>query len=87
MKCINCNKEALYEYRLTQNKSLFYCGNDLPGFLEPRRKAGALAITAALSTELSSALDVLSDTPKVEEPIVEDDAPKPVKKAAKKKAE
>lgn len=84
MKCANCNKDAMYEYKVTTTKSLFYCGNDLPTFLEARKKAGLLTLTSKNSENLTSALDVLS-TPTPEAPVVE--GPSPVKKAAKKTAE
>lgn len=85
MKCANCQTSAMYEYRLTQESSVFYCGTHLPAFLEPRRRAGALKITSALTEELNSALETLATNSKQEETTSE--TPKPVKKAAKKKAE
>lgn len=87
MKCSNCADNATYEYRLTQTKSIPYCGKHLPKFLEARRNAGNLKITPVLTETLDSAIAALapstSEEPKVEEPVVE--APK--KKATKKKAE
>ena len=85
MKCANCSRDAMYEYRVTQGSSVFYCGTDLPAFLEPRRRAGLLTITPKLTEELSSALEVLSDKPVVE--AAPEEKPAPKKKAAKKKAE
>ena len=81
MNCVNCSTTALYEYRITHDKSMFYCGAHLPRFLEPRRRAGSLQITDALNAELTSALAILATNPTAEE------TPKPVKKAAKKKEE
>lgn len=78
MKCANCDKDALFEYQITKQKSIYYCGKDLPGFLEERKKAGLLKITSAFTEAKESALEQLSPET-VEEP-------KPVKKAAKKKA-
>ena len=86
MKCANCSRDAMYEYRMTDSKSLFYCGKDLPAFLEGRRRAGLLAITPKLTEELSSALSAIATNQPVEEGL-EEESPKPVKKAAKKKAE
>ena len=83
MKCANCNNDAMYEYKVTANKSLFYCGNDLPSFLDSRRRAGLLTLTSKNSDSLSSALDALA-TPVVEAPVVEEE-PKP-KRTTKKKA-
>ena len=84
MKCANCDNKASYEYRVTKNKSLFYCGKDLPKFLEERRKAGLLTITDQFSEDLTSALDALSTTP-IEVPIEEPtEEPKPKKKTDKK---
>ena len=68
MKCANCKNEASYEYRVTQTKSLFYCGKDLPKFLEERKKAGLLKITEKFNQDLATALETLS-TPAVEVPI------------------
>jgi hypothetical protein len=79
MKCANCNKDALFEYQITKKTSIYYCANDLPGFLEERKKAGLLKITPAFTEAKESALEQLSSE-KTEES-------KPVKKAAKKKAE
>ena len=65
MKCANCDKPAMFEYRLTQTKSLFYCGNDLPGFLEERKKAGLLTITDAYKEAAKTALEAVAyETPK-----------------------
>ena len=60
MQCANCDKPAMFEYRITQTKSIFYCGKDLPGFLEERRKAGLLTITDANQRAEKTALDVLA---------------------------
>ena len=60
MQCVNCDKPAMFEYRITQTKSIFYCGKDLPGFLEERRKAGLLTITDANQRAEKTALDVLA---------------------------
>lgn len=78
MKCANCDKDALFEYQITKQKSIYYCGKDLPGFLEERKKAGLLKITSAFTEAKESALEQLSPetTP----------APKPVKKTNKKTA-
>jgi hypothetical protein len=76
----------MYEYRLTQENSIFYCGKDLPRFLEARKDAGLLNITQKYKEENKSALEALS-TPTVDAPefdlSVTDDS-KPVKKAVKK---
>lgn len=84
MKCANCNKSALYVYRMTRTKALYYCGTDLPKFLDERRRAGLLAITEEFTKEKELALEILSpSTPELEEESVEDSAPK-VKKTTKK---
>ena len=88
MKCANCDKDALFEYQITQNTSMYYCGNVLPKFLEERKKAGLLKITPAFTEAKESALKQLSPetveaTP--EEQVLEELTP--TKKAAKKKAE
>ena len=63
----------MFEYRLTQTKSLFYCGNDLPGFLEERKKAGLLTITDAYKEAAKTALEAVAY-----------EAPKPTTTAKKK---
>lgn len=80
MKCANCEKDAMFEYRITQNKSLFYCGTDLPSFLDERRKAGLLTITEKFKEELTNAASLLAPVPAK----VEEDKPKKAKKVAKK---
>lgn len=83
MKCANCDRDAMFEYRVTLNKSIFYCGKDLPSFLEERKRAGLLKITTAYTTAQDSAIDTLAFTAEVtEEP---QSAPK--KKATTKKSE
>ena len=86
MKCANCNKESLFEYRVTHNKSIFYCNNDLPSFLEMRKKAGLLKITNEYKDAAKSGIEALTiEVPEVvEEPLVETPAPK--KKATSKKS-
>ena len=77
MKCANCAEQASYEYKVTKTISLFYCGKDLPKFLEERKKAGLLKITPQMSKDLESALTVLGT-----EPV--DEAPKSKKKPVTK---
>lgn len=81
MKCANCANEAAYEYRVTTDTSVFYCGKDLPKFLEERKKAGLLSITLEFTEDLKDALDILG--PSSPETV---EAPKPKKKTAKKSA-
>ena len=84
MKCSNCDKEALFEYRLTLKKSVFYCNKDLPSFLTARKHAGLLKVTDTYTQSAVEATEQL----KLDTSIPEDEQPKPVrKKAAKKKAE
>lgn len=83
MKCANCSSDAFFEYRISKKKSIFYCGKDLPGFLEPQRKAGLLKITQAFTDAEESAEDKL--TPQVHA-VDEEPKPAPVKKAPKKSA-
>jgi hypothetical protein len=76
MKCANCSDDALYVYRLTFEKAIYYCKKDLPKFLDERRKAGFLDIPKENKVK------------SVEEPIAKEvDDAKPVKKVAKKKAD
>lgn len=60
MKCANCAKEAMYEYKLTQTSSILYCHKCLPKFLEPLKKAGNLTITAAMQQHKEEALQALA---------------------------
>jgi hypothetical protein len=83
MKCSNCNNDALYEYKLTQKNSVFYCGKDLPKFLDARKRAGLLTITPKFTEEKELAMAALA--PSVVEPLVEEPT-EPKKKATKKKA-
>lgn len=83
MKCENCTKPALYEYKLTLEKSLFYCSNHLPAFLMQRKKAGLLTLTPKHAEEKESALATVAFKPSE----LNEEESKPKKKAAKKKAE
>lgn len=70
MKCANCDDTSLYEYKIVENKSIFYCDKHLPKFLDGMRRAGNLATTQHMVDSVEEALSVL-DT----------DAKKPKKKA------
>jgi hypothetical protein len=85
MKCANCVNDAFFEYRITKKKSIFYCGQHLPRFLEPQRKAGHLTITPAMADAEASMLEKLTFQETVVEEIEEEPKkPAPVKKAIKK---
>ena len=86
MNCANCNKSALFEYRVTHGKSIFYCNSHLPSFLEPRKKAGLLSLTSTYTEDKESALQAVKVQALEPEPVVEEQV-KPKKKATKKKAE
>lgn len=80
MKCANCVNAAHFEYRITKKKSIFYCGQHLPRFLEPQRKAGLLTITPEMVDAEESMIEKLG-------PSEQEEAPKkaaPAKKTAKK---
>lgn len=84
MKCVNCDKTALFEYKLTQKKSVFYCNADLPKFLDERKRAGLLTITQEYKDASKSALETVAFEPTApEEPVVV----KPKKKTTKKSTE
>jgi hypothetical protein len=83
MKCANCDNDALFEYQLTQETSIYYCGSDLPKFLEERKKAGLLKITPAFTEAKESALEQLSPETVDEEPVETAAAKKDAKKTAK----
>jgi hypothetical protein len=63
MKCVNCDDISLYEYRLVQDKSLFYCGKHLPKFLDGMRKAGNLPTTTHMTDTVDDALATLETAP------------------------
>lgn len=84
MKCANCPNEALFEYQLTAESSLFYCEKDLPKFLESRKRAGLLKLTEKYNEVKKEALKSL--TPSAPEPEEPEKESKP-KKATKKKSE
>lgn len=73
MNCANCTTPAMYEYKIAEVKSVFYCSKHLPRFLEPLRKAGNLALTAHSVSENESALAQLSPSKskKKSAPVVE----------------
>jgi len=71
MKCANCDSDALYVYRVTLNKSVYYCGKDLPKFLEDRKKAGLLQLTEQFKVEHDLAIKTLKPIV-VEETVVEE---------------
>lgn len=79
MKCANCSDAALYEYKITQGTSIYYCDKHLPNFLEPRKRAGLLTITEEHSAQQEEALSILSSSESVETPSVK----KTTKKSAK----
>ena len=60
MKCANCDRNALFEYKISKVTSVFYCGKDLPSFLNERKKAGLLTITEAHETLIESAIEKVS---------------------------
>ena len=64
MKCANCLNDAMYVYRITKTESVYYCGKDLPSFLEDRRKAGLLNITEAFIEAKEAVVEALSVTKK-----------------------
>lgn len=76
MKCVNCDKNAMFEYKITKQESILYCGKCLPSFLNDRKKAGLLTITQQYKDDQASALKALSSE------LVDE----PKKKAAPKKS-
>jgi hypothetical protein len=54
----------MYVYRITKTESVYYCGKDLPSFLEDRRKAGLLNITEAFTEAKEEVVETLSVTKK-----------------------
>jgi hypothetical protein len=54
----------MYVYRITKTESVYYCGKDLPSFLEDRRKAGLLNITEAFIEAKEEVVETLSVTKK-----------------------
>lgn len=88
MNCANCDSDALFEYQVTHSRSVFYCGQHLPKFLEARKKAGLLKLTEKFEEVKKEAQDVIAFKPvQTELDEVTEEKPKPKKKATKKKAE
>ena len=83
MKCVNCTKDALYEYKMTETKSVFYCDKDLPKFLEARKAAGLLTLTDKHAEDKASAIAAVT-TPLVKD--APDETTIPPQKAVKKTA-
>ena len=83
MKCANCSKDAMYEYKISKLNSVFYCGKDLPSFLNERKKAGLLTITEEYKEASVSALEALES---VKEDVTEE-ADTTKKKVTTKKSE
>lgn len=97
MKCANCVNDAFYIYQLTATSQILYCNKHLPKFLEQAKKAGLLKTTESLKQAIDEGMKniVTPSIPSTVDPIIETvapvaeevPAPKPKKKAAKKKAE
>ena len=56
MNCINCDRRAMFEYKISKVESILYCGKCLPSFLNDRKKAGLLTITEEYKEDQTSAL-------------------------------
>jgi hypothetical protein len=76
MKCANCDNDAYYIYRITDQVFTPYCEKDLPKFLDSRRKAGLLETTATyqniVSSEPKATTADVTEEPTTEAPIVEE---------------
>lgn len=42
IKCANCASEAVYAYAVSESRSIYYCGKDLPKFLRGKNAASLL---------------------------------------------
>lgn len=62
MKCANCNLTASHEYRLTLEKSIFYCVKHLPTFLRKAQKAKILPVTDEHKANLEEGFKNISVT-------------------------
>ncbi len=78
MKCVNCEKPALWVWSPGHTDDLAYCEHCLPKFLYPIRKAGLLqttdeyaAIASSLAEQLPAPTVRKKRTPKVEETVDE----------------
>jgi hypothetical protein len=80
MKCANCNEVAWYEYKLTLDKSLYFCEKDLPSFLAKAKLANLLEKTDKLKEMIEDGLQSISAP---EQPSAE---PTPETKTTKKAA-
>ena len=70
MKCANCNNPAVFIYDITPKVNIPYCGEHLPRFLEPRKKAGLLRTTDTWEKERKIIVEKLA--PVIVEPVIED---------------
>ena len=85
MKCANCKNPSLFEYRLTHEVSVFYCGKHLPKFLQERKRAQLLVVTEEFQEKKEEAKEVLSPEDEEVETEEEPELEAPKKKAPKKK--
>ena len=80
MNCVNCDRRAMFEYKISKVESILYCGKCLPSFLNERKKAGLLTITEEYKEDQTSALAA-------SKPATTESVEAPKKKAASKKSE
>jgi hypothetical protein len=88
--CANCSESATYIYEISEAHTILYCGLHLPKFLNDRKNAGTLKLTAEAVQEKSDAFEALApksskksskaiveEVPVVEEPVVEEEPTTP----------
>jgi hypothetical protein len=85
MKCANCNEAAWYEYKLTLDKSIYFCEKDLPSFLAKAKLANLLEKTDELKDMIEDGLQSISVSE--ETTAAPTPEPKTTKKAAAKDAD
>jgi hypothetical protein len=73
MKCSNCNADALYTYKVTNDFGIHYCQSHLPKFLTAQKNAGLLPLDKPAIVEppkeskKTKAEPVVDETPEVTE--------------------
>ena len=78
VKCVNCNREALYTYQVSGSYIIHYCQSHLPKFLIAKRNAGQLPLIVPApvveTPKPSKKKETIVEEPVVEEPPVEEPA-------------
>lgn len=69
--CVNCSREALYTYQISQNYLIHYCQAHLPKFLVAKKNAGLLALQVPAAPVVEEAPKTSKKKAVVEEKVEE----------------